>query len=305
MKPRINDDGIKCLLSPFIITLLLFTLLFTGCSQQAAQPAPEPPEVGVPIAPVSPPPSPGPSTPVRAVLAVSEPPLLDKAVQLTATFTVDQDPRMEIQSLDVELILPDGFQLVEGSLFGKVNVLRDKPTQFQATVKAVKVGQWDIEVMASYPFPIFVGGRGSAFAVLYAYISEDSATVSDIPLGPTIGHGGPAEPPPGWKPPPGYEDITPLPPSEPPKIEPPAQDVPPVDVQEYISSDFRSESGEKDFNDPLNIYGGFKCWISENSLTPSGQVRDDETWQMAWGGINVYNATTDELLGQVLFYFSY
>ena len=223
----------------FILFLILLIILFSvsGCAslpeEGSTQPQPEKPaeqpEAQSPLtnAPESetplPPPAPPPRGAIIVKLSFSEPPVLSKPVELLATFTIREGYNKDTTGTVARISLDEGFELVDGTLEWKGELLHNSPVEIKAIVRAIKTGERIISAKAKAPFT-------SGFTELYAYVSEDSAEVSDIPLGPTIGHGGPAEPPPGWKPPPGYEGVTPEPPSEPPETEPPAQDVEPVDI---------------------------------------------------------------------------
>ena len=177
-----------------------------------------------------PPPAPPPRGAIIVELSFSEPPVLGKPVEVLATFAIREGYKKDATNTVAQIVLDNGFDLIDGELKWKGDLLRGSSVEIKATIKAIKIGERLVKAGAlaySDDGKAYTGGGTE----LYAYVSKDSAEVSDIPLGPTIGHGGPAEPPPGWKPPPGYEDVTPEPPSEPPKTEPPAQDVEPVDIQ--------------------------------------------------------------------------
>lgn len=208
---------------------------------------------------------------------MSEPPVLGKPVQLAATFTISG--KIDAPNTEVELLLPEGLELVSGTLKSTVNVGLDSPTQFQATVKSVKTGDWSIQVRAYYYYPIFVGNVGVAQANLYVRVSEDSAQVSDTPLPlkevprPTRAEP-PPEPPSKLPAEPG--DIAPRPNPSPAAFSPPGEGA-------LLSN-------------PLVITGGFSCRISENSVPQSPNSRDDEVKPMVWGGVYVFNATTYEFI---------
>jgi len=123
---------------------------------------------------------------MQANLAVSEPPLLGKPVQLTVTLTILEQRLIEkADDTSVEIILPEGFELVSGELKGTTNVSKSSSTQFQAVVKSVKVGDWKIRARAIYYSPGNVDNIGSASATLYISVTETSAEVSDrIPISP-------------------------------------------------------------------------------------------------------------------------
>jgi len=192
---------------------------------QLESPPEKPPAATAPeLKTLPPPPAPPPRGAIIVELSFSEPPVLGKPVEVLATFTIREGYNKDTTNSWARISLDEGFELVDGNLEWKGDLLHGSSVEIKATVRAIKTGERKISAKAKAPIT-------SGFTELYAYVSEDSAEVSDIPLGPTIGHGGPTEPPPGWKPPPGYEDVTPEPPSEPPEIEPPAQDVEPVDIQ--------------------------------------------------------------------------
>ena len=221
----------------FILLLILPVLLLSvpGCASLVEEGGIQPPIENVPGPPQESPPAltPPPPAPQGAIivkLSFSEPPVLGKPVEVLATFAISEGYKKDATNTVAQIVLDNGFDLIDGELKWKGDLLRGSSVEIKATIKAIKIGERLVKAGAlaySDDGKAYTGGGTE----LYAYVSKDSAEVSDIPLGPTIGHGGPAEPPPGWKPPPGYEDVTPEPPSEPPKTEPPAQDVEPVDIQ--------------------------------------------------------------------------
>jgi hypothetical protein len=232
MKPLINDNGIQYLFVLFIITCLLFTLLYAGCNQTPNQAEPpsqiEPTPTKTPTESASPEPPP---TPPRGAIIVklsfSEPPVLGKPVQLLATFTIREEYKKDTTDTVARISLDEGFELVDGNLEWKGDLLRGSSVEIKATVRAIKTGERKISAKGEAPFT-------SGFTELYAYVSEDSATVSDIPLRPEkTPSPEPAEPPEGTESP-----TPPVPPVERSGPEPPIQQVEPGQEPSPILSDY-------------------------------------------------------------------
>ncbi len=166
--------------------ILVLSFVFTGCTQTPSQPEPpQPPTTITPGTATEQVLSTPPSGFMRMRLSVSEPPLLGKPVRFTVSLTIGE--RVPIEKYDdtsIEIILPEGFELVSGVLKGSVNVLKNSPAQFEVTVKSVKTGIWDIEAVALYTEIGNVGNLGVARHQLYFDVSENSTVVSDMPLSP-------------------------------------------------------------------------------------------------------------------------
>jgi hypothetical protein len=130
-----------------------------------------------------------PSLPIKAKLSFSEPPVLGKPVQLTATFDLMID-YPKASDITTRIVLPEGFEKVDGDLEWQGDIIRGNTSTLNATVKAVKTGDWKIEARASSGKSDGMGG----YAVLYVSVSETGATVRSRPPGsPSVGCGGPKQ----------------------------------------------------------------------------------------------------------------
>lgn len=161
--------------SIFIVSvsiILILSFVFTGCNQTPKESEPTAPSVTAsPEIPSTqtpaavPPPSSAPTKPMQAKLTVSEPPLIGKPVRLTATFAIGEwFKKADAPDTKVELILPEGFELVSGDSKSAMDVMRGTPAMFQTTVKSVKKGSWKIEVRARY---YLTNGDGPLIANAY------------------------------------------------------------------------------------------------------------------------------------------
>lgn len=100
-------------------------------------------------------------------LTISHPPKLGEEAQLTLQIV----PRYPEDMSDYrgEIILPEGFELVDGVLDKTEDLEVDGTFEMVATIKAVKTGNWTING----------GGEGGAISSLYVAVSEDDAYLSD------------------------------------------------------------------------------------------------------------------------------
>lgn len=120
-----------------------------------------------------------PSLPIEARLSFSEPPILGKPVEVTATFNLIEIYEDVARDVTARIILPEGFELVSGGVEWYGDFFPGDSYTLDATVKSVKTGDWKIEARAE-----FSPGEGSYLVgstVLYVSVSETGATVSDRP----------------------------------------------------------------------------------------------------------------------------
>ena len=119
-----------------------------------------------------------PSLPIKAQLSFSELPILDKPVQVTATFNLEIDYQ-DAHNITTCIILPEGFEKVDGDLEWKGDIIRGNTYTLSARIKAIKTGTWKIEARASSGKSDGMGG----YTALYVSVSETSAIISDRPPG--------------------------------------------------------------------------------------------------------------------------
>lgn len=124
-----------------------------------------------------------PSLPIKVKLSFSEPPILGKPVQLTATFNLMIDYEDALNTT-TRIILPEGFEKVDGDLEWQGDIIRGNTYALSATVKAVKTGDWKIEARAY--FSPREGSYSGGYTVIYVSVSETGANVRSRPPGSSI-----------------------------------------------------------------------------------------------------------------------
>jgi hypothetical protein len=119
-----------------------------------------------------------PSEPITVKLSFSEPPALNKEVKVTATFSLTSkyyEP--EAQNVEAQILLPIGFERIDGDLTWKGNLARGASQSLNATIAAIKTGDWQIKAIAEHT--LNEHGRERGEATLYISVSENSVSVSD------------------------------------------------------------------------------------------------------------------------------
>jgi hypothetical protein len=175
--------------------LILFTTLFTGCNVSGS-----------------------PSGDVNIHLSFTDPPILNRPVQLTATFSLVEDYlQPNATNVFARIILPEGFEKTSGDLEWRGDFIRGKEYNLIAVVKAVKTGNW--EVAAQADFSPREGSYPGGIKILYVSVSEQNATISEARPNPkSVFTAAPGSPPPGYTPPASVTQPSPmktLPPNKP------------------------------------------------------------------------------------------
>ena len=117
---------------------------------------------------------------IAAKLSFSEPPVLEKPVEITFTFGIQEDYPHDAKDATARIIIPEAFELVSGTLEWRGDILQHKKYTLQATIKAVKTGNWRIGGVVTYSSsPNYTPHNGD---LLYVSVFEDSAEISDGPL---------------------------------------------------------------------------------------------------------------------------
>lgn len=102
-------------------------------------------------------------------------PPLDQEAELNCVIT---SQRLTLENMSVEIRLPEGLELVSGELFWLGDVAKgDEIVAIEAIVRAVKIGNWAIELSKSID-PEEQGGFGFMpgwLDAIYVSVSEDSA----------------------------------------------------------------------------------------------------------------------------------
>lgn len=120
-----------------------------------------------------------PSLPVQVELSFSDPPVLGKPVEFTATFNLVTSVREIAHDVDAKIILSEGFELVDGDTEWQGDFILGQSHTMSVTIKAIKMGTWKIGASAGYS-PGEGAYEGGAKA-LYVTVTEESATISDRP----------------------------------------------------------------------------------------------------------------------------
>jgi hypothetical protein len=119
-----------------------------------------------------------PSQPITASLSFSEPPVLGKPVELTATFRINEGYNRDAHDVTARIVLPDGLEKVSGDLEWKGDVLQDNVYSISVVVKTVRAGVWEVTAQAIYNPS--VGSYPGGSKTIYVSVSESSATVSEF-----------------------------------------------------------------------------------------------------------------------------
>lgn len=105
-------------------------------------------------------------------MSISDEPLLNKEVYITLTAS---NPMIDTNA-SLEIILPEGFQLVEGDLTWDGFMSKNQSKQLKAKIKAIEEGEW-----------LIIGWAGPSWNKkydledLYASVYEDWASVDKTP----------------------------------------------------------------------------------------------------------------------------
>jgi hypothetical protein len=117
-------------------------------------------------------------------LVFSEPPVLNKPVILTETFTLRKDFHSEVaENITAHIKLPDGFVKVDGETEWNGTLSRGETKTLSATVKSTRTGSFQIEANAVW---LVVNPPGSGGGkTIFVTVSENGATISDhVPTAP-------------------------------------------------------------------------------------------------------------------------
>jgi hypothetical protein len=149
--------------------LFLMVILLVGCGVNTSQTTTPETSTQQPNSPSS---TPTPPIEIEVAFPDGAPPL-NQTAELTCTIITRNLPMKDI---DLEIILPDGLELVRGQLSWNGELPRDSVINaINAEVKSVKLGNWTIEI----PYhinPIEPGGYGGdGKRKVYISIMEDSA----------------------------------------------------------------------------------------------------------------------------------
>ena len=114
---------------------------------------------------------------IKVQLSFSEPPVLNKPVQVTATFSMGEGYDRDAHNVTARIILPEGIKKIDGDLEWYGNMIVGNIYTISATVESTQTGVWKVEARAIYS-PNKTESLGGT-AELYVIVSENSATVSE------------------------------------------------------------------------------------------------------------------------------
>ncbi len=81
----------------------------------------------------------------RGNFSVSEEPVLNRVVELTFTLEAAHDA----PNTSIEIFLPEGIELVEGSLVWRGDLRKNEKVEHRISVKVVREGEWRIRAWVS------------------------------------------------------------------------------------------------------------------------------------------------------------
>ncbi len=123
-------------------------------------------------------------TPVESVesffesvnMSIDPEPILNQPVEITVTAS---SPSVNVSNVTLEILLPDGFELISGNLKWEGDIQMDEIKNLNAEIKSVKTGNWVIQFLATANLPRGVTYLETDF--LYISVYETEAKVSDTP----------------------------------------------------------------------------------------------------------------------------
>jgi len=120
------------------------------------------------------------TSPMKIEMSFSNAPALNQNAKITTTITYNGRQIENMPETIAQIILPDGFELIDGNLSWSGKVMKDEPVQFDLTVKSVKIGNWTIKANARSPpeGDAYIGGRDW----IYISIFEDKGIISEDPF---------------------------------------------------------------------------------------------------------------------------
>jgi len=109
-------------------------------------------------------------------LDFSGPPFLNETVELAVTVS----PAQDVSNVVIQIVLPEGIELVEGNLGWEGDLSAHQRLQQGVVVKVVKVGSYEIQASVEGLTPD--GQLVQQRKWLYVATSEKAAAVSEIPI---------------------------------------------------------------------------------------------------------------------------
>jgi hypothetical protein len=130
-----------------------------------------------------------PSSPIKVELSLSQAPKLGETVELTCTVNLKEPAN----NVTIQIDLPEGIDRVSGNITWNGNIPEagtgklknwdnqvEKKVELKATIKAIKVGEWDIQAIAWYTLGLnYVEGD---IKHIYLDVAADSAEMSRMPF---------------------------------------------------------------------------------------------------------------------------
>ncbi len=103
-------------------------------------------------------------------------PLLNQPVELT----IAASPLYDVSNATLEILLPEGFELVSGDLKWEGNLRRNETILLKAIIKSIKTGDWAIQFLA-VANPPERGFIALETKFSYVSVSETASIVNDTP----------------------------------------------------------------------------------------------------------------------------
>jgi hypothetical protein len=127
-----------------------------------------------------------PSRPIKVRLSLSEAPVLNRPVELTAFYSIMIPRAPDLPDTSFEITLPDQFELINGTLKQIADLNIGQTVQQRVIIRSIKFGR-NLKIEGRAYFPKLQGYGGSAY--LYVIVSENGAIVRDTVFTPDIGPG--------------------------------------------------------------------------------------------------------------------
>ena len=215
-----------------------------------------------------------PAVPVKVSLSLSGAPTLNHTAELTCAVTSEVDA----PGLEASVSLPDGFVLVSGQLTALGNLAAGSGLELQATIKAVKTGDFVLEAKAGFSpdAASWLGDRARLYVSIGEALSKQASKPPAFAM-PVMEERRPAGSTPAV--------VMPVPAVTPNPLSDTTADLP------YSTS--RSARGL------LTVTGTYYNFVPDDYLPSPGNIRPDVDVASVWVTVRVYDGNNN-LLGEGL-----
>jgi len=170
------NRGIKRILVTLASICTALIILMSGCGTLLPAPTPEPPPAQSTQSASEKPPTRGSEPASPYTLELSFPngaPALNQVAELKVVAIQKTGVYNDVR---IDVILPEGFELISGNLTWSADSLPHGDTEvINANIKATKTGNWTIEARVYAVKSNLVFPEGGAIHPIYVAVSEDSA----------------------------------------------------------------------------------------------------------------------------------